>query len=62
MPNWPDGTTDLLCPLCPERIWCSPEDPDASLSAMGNHLRWQHGAEGGDSRHLLARVKEVPSA
>lgn len=55
----PDGTTDLLCPRCPYRVWVSPEDPDASLSEMVNHLERHTDYDRPLTMKLLARVTEV---
>lgn len=57
----PDGTTDLLCPRCPHRVWVSPEDPDASLSVMINHLNRHTDYDHSLAMKLLARVEEVPT-
>lgn len=59
----PTGDTDLLCPKCPHRVWVSPEDADASLGEMHNHLLWEHCDVNKEAAlALLAKVKEVPSA
>lgn len=58
----PDGTTDLLCPRCPHRVWVSPEDPDASQSEMVRHLL-THTADYTylSAMKLLEKVEEVPA-
>ena len=53
----PDGTTDLLCPRCPHRVWVSPEDSDASLSEMDRHFRREHPND--NAMELLGEVYEV---
>lgn len=55
----PDGTTDLLCPRCPHRVWVSPEDPDASLSEMHRHLSRDYPEA--EALRLLGDVEEVPT-
>lgn len=55
----PDGTTDLLCPRCPHRVWVSPEDADASLSEMVNHLERHTDYDRKTAMKLLATVTEV---
>lgn len=56
----PDGTTDLLCPRCPHRVWVSPEDPDASLAEMHRHLSRDYPEA--EALRLLGDVEEVSDA
>lgn len=64
--TWVSADTYLVCPEqdagadCVRRIWVSPEDQDASLGQMYEHLLSRHAGYNREKAYeLLAKVKEV---
>jgi hypothetical protein len=57
------------CPSCDRCEFCSAADPDAGLSAMYNHLYWDHALRNGRTvdearalaQELLGKVKVAES-
>lgn len=50
----------LGCPSCPYYVEVSEEDPDASLSELGNHIFGKHaGYDRAETNRLLAQAVEL---
>lgn len=47
------------CPECPEELWISPRDPDASWSDMLSHIRSLHPYTDQSPSVLWKRIKTV---
>lgn len=53
-------TYALGCPSCRYYVEVSEEDPDASLSELGNHIFARHaGCDRGEANRLLAQAVEL---
>jgi hypothetical protein len=49
----------LRCPECPEELWISPRDPDASFSDMLSHIRSLHWTVDQTPSVLWKRIRKV---